>query len=234
MPRAKRSGGRSKRDAVLDAAVDLLMLNGYDGTSMDAVAAQAGVSKTTVYAHFADKLELFKAVLQHGSLELGQRLHELRQRDGSGEGTAEDRLVDALVAASRAGSGAQAIAYFRVMIAELNRRREIKDAFNTMAADMPDVSDIISIIAQLLVDYGSEHGFTVDRPEAHASILLRMTASGIEFDMLISDFDVSDELLEAHVDYIVRVFLRGLRPIAGERDPVLRADYDYPWGPALG
>jgi len=234
MSRATRSGGRSKREAVLDAAVELLMLNGYDGTSMDAVAAQAGVSKTTVYAHYADKLELFKAVLHHGSMELGQRLHELRQRGGEGEGSAEDRLVRALVAASRAGAGPQAIAYFRVMIAELNRRREIEAAFTTVAADMPDVSDIISIIAQLLVDYGSEHGFDVDRPEAHASILLRMTASGIEFDLLISDFEVSDELLEAHVDYIVRVFLRGLRPIAGEPDLVLRPGYDYPWGPALG
>lgn len=232
MPRAKPSGGRSKRDAVLDAAVELLLLNGYDGTSMDAVAARAGVSKTTVYAHFADKLELFKAVLQHGSMELGQRLRELRQRDGSGEGSAEDRLVGALVAATRAGTGAQAIAYFRVMIAEHNRRREIQAAFTTIA--MPDVSDIISIIAQLLVDYGSEHGFEVDRPEAHASMLLRMTVSGIEFDALISDFDVSEELLEAHVAYVVRVFLRGLRPIAGEQDLVLKPGYDYPWGPALG
>ena len=210
------------------------MLNGYDGTSMDAVAAQAGVSKTTVYAHYADKLELFKAVLRHGSMELGQRLHELRQRDSSGEGSAEDRLVGVLVAASRAGAGVQAIAYFRVMIAELNRRRELHAALGTIAAEMTDLSDIISIIAQLLVDYGSEHGFDVDRPEAHASILLRMTASGIQFDLLISDFDVSDELLEAHVGYIVRVFLRGLRPIAGERDLVLKPGYDYPWGPALG
>lgn len=234
MPRAGRAGGRSKREVVLDAAVELLMLNGYDGTSMDAVAAQAGVSKTTVYAHYADKLELFKAVLHHGSTELGQRLHELRQRGGEAGGSAEDRLVRALVAASRAGAGAEAIAYFRVMIAELNRRREIQDAFTTIAADMPDVSDIVSIIAQLLVDYGAEHAFEVDRPEAHAAMLLRMTASGIEFDQLISDFDLSDEMLEAHVDYIVRVFLRGLRPIAGEQDLVLRPDYDYPWGPALG
>ena len=232
MPRAKRSGGRSKRDAVLDAAVELLLVNGYDGTSMDAVAARAGVSKTTVYAHYSDKLELFKAVLQHGSMELGERLRGLRQREGSAEGSAEDRLIDALVAASKAGTGAQAIAYFRVLIAEHNRRREIQSVITTLA--MPDVSDIISIIAQLLVAYGSEHGFEVDRPEAHASMLLRMTVSGIEFDALISDFAVSGELLEAHVGYIVRVFLRGLRPIAGEQDLVLKPDYDYPWGPALG
>ncbi|MCC3280811.1 TetR/AcrR family transcriptional regulator [Arthrobacter caoxuetaonis] len=232
MPRKKRSG-RSKRDIVLDAAVELLLVNGYDGTSMDAVAALAGVSKTTVYAHFADKLELFKAVLHYGARELGQHLSELKERDALSEGSAEDRLVSALIAASQAGSGSQAIAYFRVMIAEANRRREILDAFGTFAAEMPEVSDIVSIIAELLVDYGSECGFTLDRPDAHAAMLLRMTASGIEFDQLISDFQLSDELLESHVEYITRVFLRGLRPTASEPAVALPPGYDYPWGPAL-
>lgn len=234
MPRERRNGGKSKRDLVLDAAVELLLLNGYDGTSMDAVAASAGVSKTTVYAHFADKLELFKAVLHHGGTELGQRLHDLRQRNGELDGPAEDRLVAALVAASRAGTSVQAIAYFRVMIAEVNRRREIRDAFDTVAEQMPDVADIISIIGLLLVDYGAEHGFTVDRPDELASMLLRMTASGVEFDQLISDFDLTDEIMEAHVEYVVRAFVRGLRPVAGEPALVLPADYHYPWGPALG
>lgn len=233
MQREGRSRGRGKRDAVLDAAVELLLLNGYDGTSMDAVAARAGVSKTTVYAHFADKLELFQAVIRHGGEALGARLHELRQRDGVVDGTVEDRLVGVLVAASRAGAGAEAIAYFRVMIAELHRRREIRAAFETSQVDVPDVPDLLTIISELLVDYAAERGFVVDRPEAHASMMLKMTSSGIQLDRLISDFQPSAELLEEHVSYIVRVFLRGLRPVEGEPTPKLSKDYDYPWGPAL-
>lgn len=233
MPSERPRPRRGKRDAILDAAVELLLLNGYDGASMDAVAAHAGVSKTTVYAHFADKLELFKAVIRQGGESLSEQLHPLRHGEGSAGGSAEDRLVGVLTAASRAGAGVEAIAYFRVMIAEIHRRREIRDAFEQSQVDVPDVSEIVSIIGELLVDYATEHGFTIDRPEAHASILLKMTSSGIQLDRLISDFDISPELLEAHVGYIVRVFVRGLRPIAGEPTPTLWKGYDYPWGPAL-
>ena len=45
----------AKRLAILEAAKRLFMQNGYDGSSMDAIAAEAGVSKLTVYSHFTDK-----------------------------------------------------------------------------------------------------------------------------------------------------------------------------------
>jgi TetR/AcrR family transcriptional repressor of mexJK operon len=52
-----------KRQAVLDAAKTLFLTKGYANTSMDAVAAQAGVSKLTVYSHFNDKETLFSAAV---------------------------------------------------------------------------------------------------------------------------------------------------------------------------
>lgn len=48
-----------KRAAILDAAKVLFVEHGYDGTSMDAIAQRAGVSKLTVYSHFQDKDRLF-------------------------------------------------------------------------------------------------------------------------------------------------------------------------------
>ena len=53
----------AKRQAILDAAKKLFLINGYANTSMDAVAAQAGVSKLTVYSHFNDKETLFSAAV---------------------------------------------------------------------------------------------------------------------------------------------------------------------------
>lgn len=52
-----------KRLAILDAARELFLAQGYSGTSMDQVAAAAAVSKQTVYKHFADKESLFVAVI---------------------------------------------------------------------------------------------------------------------------------------------------------------------------
>jgi TetR/AcrR family transcriptional repressor of mexJK operon len=53
-----------KRAAILDAAKRLFPLTGFEGTSMDAIAAEAGVSKLTVYSHFTDKETLFFAAIR--------------------------------------------------------------------------------------------------------------------------------------------------------------------------
>jgi AcrR family transcriptional regulator len=48
---------------VLDAALGLFLEHGYQGTSMEAIARAAGVTKPVVYACFAGKDELFRALL---------------------------------------------------------------------------------------------------------------------------------------------------------------------------
>ncbi|MEO7064126.1 MAG: TetR/AcrR family transcriptional regulator [Dokdonella sp.] len=53
-----------KRAAILDAAKRLFLHTGFEGTSMDAIAAEAGVSKLTVYSHFTDKETLFFAAIR--------------------------------------------------------------------------------------------------------------------------------------------------------------------------
>lgn len=53
-----------KRLQILDAAEELFYQHGVEHTSMDQLAAQAQVSKRTVYNHFATKDELFQAILQ--------------------------------------------------------------------------------------------------------------------------------------------------------------------------
>ena len=61
--RAAHLGPERRRPLVLDAAHDLFLRNGFEGTSMDAIAAAAGVSKPVVYDCFASKDELFTAML---------------------------------------------------------------------------------------------------------------------------------------------------------------------------
>lgn len=52
-----------KRAAILGAAKRLFTTQGFDGTSMDAIANAAGVSKLTVYSHYQDKERLFSAAV---------------------------------------------------------------------------------------------------------------------------------------------------------------------------
>lgn len=52
-----------KRAAIVDAAVAEFRASGYEATSMDRIAASAGVSKRTVYNHFPSKEALFLQIL---------------------------------------------------------------------------------------------------------------------------------------------------------------------------
>jgi TetR/AcrR family transcriptional repressor of mexJK operon len=52
-----------KQAAIVQAALDLFLAQGYAATSMDAVASQAGVTKQTVYRYYPSKEELFTAVM---------------------------------------------------------------------------------------------------------------------------------------------------------------------------
>jgi AcrR family transcriptional regulator len=54
----------SKHDAVFQAAKAVFILRGYDAASMDEVAALAGATKATVYAHAGSKAELFRQVVR--------------------------------------------------------------------------------------------------------------------------------------------------------------------------
>jgi TetR/AcrR family transcriptional regulator, mexJK operon transcriptional repressor len=58
-----RPRSAQKRRAVLEAGTVLFLRNGYMSTSMDQVAAAAGVSKQTVYAQFGDKESLFRKIV---------------------------------------------------------------------------------------------------------------------------------------------------------------------------
>jgi AcrR family transcriptional regulator len=61
--RAAHLGPERRRPQILDAALELFLEHGYDGTSMQAVADQAGVTKPVVYACYSSKDSLFRALL---------------------------------------------------------------------------------------------------------------------------------------------------------------------------
>jgi TetR/AcrR family transcriptional repressor of mexJK operon len=59
----KLSRGEVKNAAIVEAARVVFLRHGFDGASMDRIAAKAGVSKRTVYFHFQSKENLFAKVM---------------------------------------------------------------------------------------------------------------------------------------------------------------------------
>jgi len=68
-PVARRTGGRSARirKAVFDSTLALLAANGYQSLTIEAVAAAAGVNKTTVYRNWPTKAALVRAAAEDRS-----------------------------------------------------------------------------------------------------------------------------------------------------------------------
>lgn len=80
--------------AILDAAVHLFSVHGYDGVSMRRIAEAAGVSKANIYHHFSSKEALYFAIMRRSAEELTQLLENLAEGAGS-----FDQRVQAFAAA---------------------------------------------------------------------------------------------------------------------------------------
>jgi AcrR family transcriptional regulator len=74
-----------KQEAILRGAVQVFLRTGYEGTSMDRVAAEAGVSKQTIYSHFKDKEGLFTALMEHMTLRRFQAILGMEVLQGEPE-----------------------------------------------------------------------------------------------------------------------------------------------------
>ena len=80
------------RERILSAAKRLFGELGYEETSAEQIAADAGVAKGTVFAHFGDKANLLAAI---GAEEMTALLETTRQAAETGGGT---ELLDAVMA----------------------------------------------------------------------------------------------------------------------------------------
>jgi AcrR family transcriptional regulator len=66
--------GEATREALVAAARSLFGAQGYAESSLDAIAAAAGVTKGALYHHFSGKEELFLVVFEEVKRELSSRL----------------------------------------------------------------------------------------------------------------------------------------------------------------
>ncbi|MEI5667229.1 TetR/AcrR family transcriptional regulator [Bosea sp. CCNWLW174] len=78
-----------KHDAITRAASETFLAEGFDRASLDQIAQRAGVSKQTIYSHFADKQALFLAICT----ELTEKLTIPLRRPASETGDLRSTLL---------------------------------------------------------------------------------------------------------------------------------------------
>jgi AcrR family transcriptional regulator len=64
LPDPAQRGHLAKRVSILEAAANVFCREGFGGANIDMIAAEAGVSRQTVYNHHGDKANLFVAVVR--------------------------------------------------------------------------------------------------------------------------------------------------------------------------
>jgi TetR/AcrR family transcriptional repressor of mexJK operon len=197
------SRGARKRAAILQAAQQLFLTNGFLGTSMDQVAATASVSKQTVYKHFSDKETLFREVVTD----------VVRVRDGGipadflteGEGSIEDRLRSFARAFLKGVMQPDVLKLRRLVIGEAGRFPELGRAFYELGPQRAAEQ-----LAAALREAASVHGLAMKDPAVAAEHLLSLILSTpLNQSMLLGDeIRFTKASLERSADEGVAAFLR--------------------------
>jgi AcrR family transcriptional regulator len=74
-----RRDPEARRQAILEAALDVFAAEGFAAARLDHVAEQAGVAKGTIYLHFKDKQDLFEQMVREAVAPVIARLEALAQ-----------------------------------------------------------------------------------------------------------------------------------------------------------
>jgi AcrR family transcriptional regulator len=150
----------TKRQQILSGAREAFSELGYERTSVDLVAARAGVSKATVYNHFRDKGALFVACFSEEADQMREGLRaSLEEPAGDVEAALQrlgERLIGFLVSPS-------ILSLYRHTIAEVGRFPDIGE---TLFARGPAV--IYEMIAGYLGQWDAKGALRIDDPRSAA------------------------------------------------------------------
>jgi AcrR family transcriptional regulator len=124
--RVRRLGRAERREQILAAATRAFAHSGFAATSLDDIAAEAGISRVILYRHFDSKSDLYRAVLDRVCARLVATVGE---RDFTAAS------VDALV-----GAAAEDPAGFRLLFQHAAREPEFRAEANRFHAGMVAVA----------------------------------------------------------------------------------------------
>lgn len=192
-----------KGAAILETAKRLFLSQGYEGVSMDQIAAEAGVSKLTVYSHFGDKETLFaEAAKAYCDQQLPGSLFEPRPDLPLRERLLQvARVFFAMVASPEAIAGHRILSTPQMAETVVPRMfweagpQRVQDAFATLlrarvAAGQLEIEDIPRAAAQF---------FALLKGEPHMQLVFGCAP-------------LTEDEAEAHVRASVEMFLRAYAP----------------------
>lgn len=210
-PGRNRGGRPTKAQAgeldrkIRECALDEFLQHGYEGTSMNAIAAAAGTTKPSLYARFPTKEDVFRSVL-------GWALQQHDWPEPEPPAPDPDDLESALTAVARAAirraTNPSMIKLEQIAIAHASRYPEI--ARRTYGTGFWPRKQFV---VDLLVRHSATGAIVAEDPGMLAELFLGMVGgqSRLASFGIVRDTEEQDR----HIDAAVQLFLRSLRPVNG-------------------
>jgi TetR/AcrR family transcriptional regulator, mexJK operon transcriptional repressor len=197
--RPSRAEAQRRHQHLIEIAGAMFMKLGFDGTSVDAVAEAAGVSKRTVYARYRDKNELFSAVLRK---LIDRWLVPIKQFQSS-TSDLEPMLIEIGRHLLFSALAPQAVSLHRIIIGESERRSQFGRLANAEGRE-----PAIRAIAAALRRHAEK--LRVDDLELAAEHFMSLVVdSSLRMAALGLSSGTSD--VERRVHGAVDIFLNGVR-----------------------
>lgn len=198
-PRPGRPKSEEKRAAILRAATELFLARGLQNASMDAVATSAGVSKQTVYSHFTNKDELYRAVIVNKVESYGFGSAFPPESDDLEEGLLllGGRFIELLF-------DEEVLAMYRVVIGESSVHRKIAELFYETGH-----GTTLRTIETFLSKQADRNRLKIDDLAYAARLFLSMICGHYQLRLLMNLApDLTPDKIDAHVGKAVKQFLK--------------------------
>lgn len=196
---------RQRNAELLDTALDLFLEKGFEGTSIDGIAAQAGMAKRTVYLRYGDKKGLFKASLQRAIEAWIVPVDRLRAAETDDTEETLLKVGQILVANLMSPAGLRLLHFTN----EISGRMPEIGAFTNNQGTAPTTAYLADLVRRRV----RPHGFEVPDPEQAAVAFLHLVVGG---PAIVAAWGVSqsEQEVDTRTRYAVRLFLHGLLHVA--------------------
>jgi TetR/AcrR family transcriptional regulator, mexJK operon transcriptional repressor len=201
-------GSEQKRAAIVRAALHLFTRDGFERTSVDAIAAEAGVSKRTVYNHYGDKESLFLSVVSDfydSLIGLVEQIINQHLTDVPAEALEEHVIAFACDAALMAARSPERAALIRLMISEVPH-------FPQLRTMQMRPRSITAAIAERLTQLSARGLLDVPEPGEAANHLFSLTMGQMNNRSLFGALPLTDAEIRRMATSGARAFLRAYEP----------------------
>ena len=188
---------KKKELAILQAAEDIFLCQGYVLTSMDKIAKQALVTKQTVYRYYPSKIDLFKATLgyigNHAEFNFSSHLQETDDQIA---------LTKFAVGFIQAHLSEQHLAVYKLLVSESDKAPEITRSFSEQGPDdtqqqleaffeqrlhIKNAAELVTLWTSMLLAHRSAVLIGMDKPDEgqiaqHAASCINFLLAAVSTD----------------------------------------------------